>query len=483
MSVIDDVLERTCKNMIKTILLCLDNATKGTIYRIGRLPTLQAIRVTSGIRVEGTDEITWGLPSVSDYNFPGKSWEQYKDRPDRVLEAMGWCVEKQKSWTADNPYEDVRSVGKQLRGEIEDYYHMEPVLAKKSELYGGGLNALEYPLDWRGNPIWEDTDYVVVAVVKIHFLPNTIKRDDRSTKIIRELSRSLGTELLSLYLRENLSRAQKEFARQRLHSCEILAHELRNTLIRFAFIFSAINAQISVIREEWEKLLKEAFPNLEWKTSVLTRLNDLVRKHMPALNGGAPDLSVLAGDLLAEQEELSAMSLLPYHGEQWINNKVIPKWSRLLRESCVFEAERDEIHSLLERLKKSLLLGMDTQLLVRLVDLPEELREKWARLSYVYFTADKIPVLGEIIDLLEDPALPIPHKKQIAKALKSLRVLVEAVPEIEERANRIILSLRDGTLSDSDAMQDIERICRETVFSNVANDVQSLVPLVDQLWK
>ena len=49
-----------------------------------------------------------------------------------------------------------------------------------------------------------------------------------------------------------LSEAQKELARQRLQSCNILAHGLRNTLIKLGFIFSAINAEISFLREQWE---------------------------------------------------------------------------------------------------------------------------------------------------------------------------------------------------------------------------------------
>ena len=52
------------------------------------MPALQAVRRTSGERVEGSDEIRWGIPTASDYTYPGKSWEEYKDRPDHVLEAQ-----------------------------------------------------------------------------------------------------------------------------------------------------------------------------------------------------------------------------------------------------------------------------------------------------------------------------------------------------------------------------------------------------------
>ena len=124
-----ELLEKTCKNTIEVILSCLECATMGTIYMIGPMPGLKAERVTSGISDAG--QISWGLPEDSDYNSPGKEWEQYRDTPGHLLEAMGWCVEQQKSWTADTPLEDIRSVRKQLTGEVEDCHHMEPVLVRK----------------------------------------------------------------------------------------------------------------------------------------------------------------------------------------------------------------------------------------------------------------------------------------------------------------------------------------------------------------
>lgn len=455
MSVIDVLLEKACKNMIKTILSCIDSATKGTIYKIGPVPDLQAIRVTSGIRKEGTEEIVWGLPAISDYNYPGKSWKQYRDQPDHVLEAMGWCVEKQVSWTADNPFEDVRSVRKQLRGEIEDFYHMEPVLIKKTELYGHCMESLTYPLDWRGNPIWQESEFVVLAVIKIHFLPYTIHHADRSTKLIKELSRSLGTELLTVYLRENLYHSQKEFTKQRLQSCEILAHELRNALIKFGFVFSAINAQIAVLREEWELQLQKAFPDLKWKASILARLVELIDLRISEINGGA-DVFRTCKALLHEQHELATLPLLPTQAEQWLKNKIRPKWERLLEVSDLWKDDGEEIRGLLDELAQVLSLGMDRSLAEGLKHLPPEIREKWSKLVYVYFTPEKANLINEVLELLEHPKLPVPYKAQLRKALRSLKVLVDVIPEVEERANRIILSLRFGTVQDEHSVKGLE---------------------------
>ncbi|MGA2226352.1 MAG: hypothetical protein ABSH41_18095, partial [Syntrophobacteraceae bacterium] len=123
------------------------------------MPKLQTVRVTSGIRTGQNATMSWGLPQISGYNPPGRNWEEYRDQPGHVPEVMAWCVEKQKSWTTDEPLEDARSVRKHLQGEVEDFNHMEPVLVKKANLYGSGFTGLEYPLDWQGNPIWQDTEY------------------------------------------------------------------------------------------------------------------------------------------------------------------------------------------------------------------------------------------------------------------------------------------------------------------------------------
>lgn len=447
MNFIDELLEKACKSMITTILSCMDIAFKGTIYKIGPMPELRAMRITSGVRQPGSDEIQWGLPAVSDYNFPGKSWTQYRDQPDHVLEAMGWCVEKQVSWTADNPFEDVRSVRKQLSGEIEDFYHMEPVLVKKTDLYGHCLESLQYPVDWWGRAIWQDSDYVVVAVIKIHFLPYTIRRDDRSTKLIKELSRSLGTELLTLYLRESLYNSQKEFTRQRLQSCEILAHELRNALIKFGFVFSAINAQIAILREEWELQLQMAFPDLKWKADILSRLIDLLDQRIPEIDGRADVLRAVK-NLSQEQHELAILPLLPSQAEQWLKNKIRPKWEFLLAASDAWERDYAEIIGLLDDLMPVLSLGTDAGLAEGLSHLPVDLREKWMKLAYIHFTPDKTALLSEVLELLDHPMINIAHKEQLRKALRSLKVLADVIPEVEERANRIILSLRYGTMPD-----------------------------------
>ncbi len=439
----DDVLEQTCKDMIETILLCLNDATKGTIYKIGPMPELRTVRVTSGARDEATGSILWGLHEYSDYNHPGKCWEDYKDKPGRALEAMAWCVERGKSWTSDDPNQDCRSVRKQLVNEPEDHHHMEPVLVNRSYLCGDHVENFEFPVDYQGRPIWRDSEDLVVAVVKIHFKKAHIRRGDRSTKVIKKLSRTLGTQLLSLHIRESLSGAQEELARQRLQSCNVLAHELRNTLIKLGFIFSAINAEISFLREQWESQIARAFPEIENKGAILDRLSSLLESKLP-VEDGQPRLRRLGEKLIAEQAELASLALMPAIGEKWVDNKILPKWLELMVETDASGEYREEVQSLLSRLKSAMWLGTNEELAGKIGHLPDDLRSIWPKLAYVDFTVDKLAMLDQILEFLNHPDLDIPHKKQTKKILTSLKALVEMIPEVEEKTNRIILSLRNG---------------------------------------
>jgi hypothetical protein len=438
----DDMLVATCRTMIKTVLSCLDNATKGTIYKIGLMPELIAMRVMSGTRKQDSDELEWGLPAVSDYNPPGKKWEQYRDQSGRALEAMGWCVEKQMNWTADNPIYDPRSVRKQLSGEPEDEFHMEPVLVPKRSLYGYSVEKIQYPVDWQGNPIWQDSQNVVAAVIKIHFKPGTLKRGDRSTRIIRDLSQSLGSEMLSLWFREKLYQASKHFDRQRLQSCEILAHELRNTLVKLGFVFSAINAQIGILRAKWEELLQKYVPELGWKGPLLDELCSALSEKVEELRS-CGDLFVVGQRLLIEQKELARLYLSPHQEREWVKNKIRPKWGKLLSGTSLWN--QSKIKSLLDRLANALSTGMNYDFSNEMDGLPSELLGQWSKLAYVQITSSNLFQLDEVIQLVEHPVLPVCYKEQMLRVLKSLRAIVHTIPEVEEKAASILQSLRFGT--------------------------------------
>jgi hypothetical protein len=101
---------------------------------------------------------------------------------------------------------------------------------------------------------------------------------------------------------------------------------------------------------------------------------------------------------------------------------------------------------LLSKLEKTLWMGMDEGLIEKVSHIPEELKMQWLRLAYTEFSADKLSILDEILQFLEHPDLVIPHKQQSKKVLTSLKALVEILPEVEERANRIMASLKNGCI-------------------------------------
>ncbi|MGC8492663.1 MAG: hypothetical protein ACP5SH_13090, partial [Syntrophobacteraceae bacterium] len=282
-------------------------------------------------------------------------------------------------------------------------------------------------------------------VVKIHFRPGSLSAGDRSTVIVRNLASSLGSELLSLWFREKLYYASKELARQRLQSCEILAHELRNTLVKLGFVFSGINAQIGILRERWERLLRDHRPEMEWKEPLLETLSGLLREGVEQL-AFPEELLDLGKKLLAEQKELATLYLPPFQEREWVKNKIYPKWKKLLSATVIWD--RGEIESLLSRLESSLSTGMSYNPSLGIDGLPSELLVRWSKLAYVQITSGNLVQLDEVIRLVEEPILPVSHKEQMLRVLKSSRAIVQTIQEVEEKASSILQSLRFGNRAE-----------------------------------
>jgi hypothetical protein len=152
----------------------------------------------------------------------------------------------------------------------------------------------------------------------------------------------------------------------------------------------------------------------------------------------------LANTLLHNQEEFSRLSLLPEQEGRWLENKIERGWRHLLEKSGLWEEEKEGILDLLQRLRESAGIGTDPEIVSSVSHLPRDLCSAWPRLAYMDFSVQNSEILAEVIELLDHPALDLPHKHQTKKVLTSLKMLVEAMSEIEERANRMILSLRNG---------------------------------------
>jgi hypothetical protein len=441
MRISPQVLEDVCKKMIRVILYALPDAIRGTIYTVGPIPQLRVVRVASGSRTKEFGEIVWDAGTRSVYDPPGKVWEDYRDRPDAPLEAMAWCVERQKSWTADDPARDIRSARKRLVGAAgEDYHHMEPVLVFKPELWDTLPDAALYPANSDGEHIWAESKYATVAVVKIHFLAGAIRRGDRATKVIKELCYSLGTEMLSLHAREVTLDKERKFIRDREETCNVLAHEFRNLMSRVGFAYRAVNNEISCLREAWERLVHEQFPEQPDKKAILGELSGVLRDTVAACRGSiSHDLMT---DLERHQQELMESCLLPAQNEAWLAQKIRPLWQEILRPCGLSSARSEKIEELLGLLKNSFHVGLNRRLRERLPNIPEEVKERWVTLAYQRIESENNGHIDQCIDLLADECVDFPRKSTSRKNLIALKHIVALIPEIEKRLNHRLTDLK-----------------------------------------
>jgi hypothetical protein len=438
-----EVLEDVCKKMIRMILFCLPDAFRGTIYSVGPIPDLQTIRIASGRRNGETDEIIWGAANPSDYDYPGKRWEEYRDRPGGILEAMAWCVGKQKSWTAEDPENNIRCVRKQLEGKAgEDYHHMEPVLVRKTDLWDVMPPAEVYPKDSLGKHIWQESPYATVAVVKIHFLPGAIKQGDRSTRVIKELSHSLGTQMLSLHAREVALEKEERLAEERLETCDALAHEFRNLVPRIGFAYRAINNEISYLREEWENLVCEHLPEQSSKRAILQQLDEILGD-LQAENSGSSVANEIAR-VSRFQHQLMDSCFLPQQNENWLRHKIRPLWLSIISNANLSSEKKSQIEELLEDLGKSFRVGLDENLRDKVEGVPAELKEKWVDLAYRELNGRNNGMLKQYIEFLDNVDLDLPRKRHCVKNLVYLKSLVELVPIIEEKLNHRLEQLKNS---------------------------------------
>ncbi len=431
-------LEQACKNIIETILLYIPDAYKGTVYRIGKPPEMIAKRITSGVIDQDGSSISWGLPEKSGYNPPGKPWLEYRDEPGRPYEAMAWCVERQKSWTAEDPQHDSRSVRLQVEGVWEDFHHMEPVLIRKEDLYiGGNQPKLDYPRNYQGEMLWQDSDYVVVAVIKIHFRPRKIRIGGPETRIIKRLSRALGTELLSYQLKQQSLDVMRQLAADRLNACNILADSLRNAITKSGLIFSLIKLELGFLREQWEKVLLVESDKKEMRRDAVYALN----RALEEINEGSSE----PGKVLANtHNKFLSLYLPPERGENWVRMQIEDRWNELLCRRPLGDEKKDEIRHQIGQLKKSLYLGQDPCVLSAYDNMPEPLKSEWTELIYRNTERIDFQFLDRLIDILEDSSIDLPYQRKSRKSLIRLKALAEIIGQLEDSTNIVLREVLNG---------------------------------------
>ena len=432
-----EALEQSCKEIIETILFCLPTAYKGTVYQIGGPPEMIARHITSGVIDGDGKTITWGLPDRSGYNPPGKPWIEYRDEPGRPLEAMGWCVERQKSWTMKNPKEDGRNVRLQGEDILKGSRHMEPVLVRKEDLYIGNKPSSECPENYEGKVLWQDSEYVVIGAINIHFTENTIEIGSLETKIIKKLSRSLGTELLSYQLKQQSLEAMRRLAEDKINSCKILSDSLRNAITKSGLIFSLIKLELGSLREQWETILLKDSDQKEMKSEAVHALDK-------ALKGIDETSEGLGKELIDAQNKFLRLFLPPERGEKWVRMQIEERWDKLLCRMSVDETQTKEIRQKINELKRSLNLGKDQNILNTFNEIPESLKREWIDLIYSNIDCVDFQFLESLIRILENPSLNLPYQERSRKCFIRLKALAEIMGQLEEDTNVVLREVLNG---------------------------------------
>jgi len=431
-----EILESACKDIIETILFALPDSMKGTVYRIGSPPASVVRRVTSGVISGDRLEISWGLPEVSDYNPPGKPWLSYRDEPGRPLEAMAWCVEKQRSWTAGDPQNDMRSVRLQVEGRESDFHHMEPVLIRKMDLYGTETPDIEYPKTFYNEVIWQDSPYVVVAVIKIHFKPYTIKMAGPQTKVIKKLSRALGTELLSYQLKQESMEAMQRLSCDRLASCNILADALRNAVAKTGLIFSLIKLELGFLRGQWEQALLKGTGKEGMRREAIDTLNEVIMQ--------MEEDTDKREKLIAMHNRLLEISLPTEKGEQWVDRHILKGWDEVLSRHSDDIHSKEKVLEGVERLKQSLRAGADPATIAAYTEIPDQLKMQWVELITRQPDSLDMELLDRFIDVLADRNLALPCQVKARKSLKHLKALAESMCQLESNTNTVLREVLNG---------------------------------------
>ncbi|MEA2088105.1 MAG: hypothetical protein U9O91_08430, partial [Candidatus Caldatribacteriota bacterium] len=274
-------------------------------------------------------------------------------------------------------------------------------------------------------------------VIKIHFKPYTIRRGSNETRIIKKLSRSLGTELLSHRLQDDSMKTMQRLAKDRLNAFNILADSLRNAITKSALIFSLIKQEIGYLREQWEKLLLENRKEKNMKAEAINELNDI-------LMSIGEKYKDLGKNLVATQNKFLKLSLPAEKGENWVNMQIKERWDDLLNKFPHDDQRERLVWGNIDKLKKSLYFGQNPDIIAGYKEIPEEIKREWVKLIYSNDDSFNNSSLDRLINILDNSDINIPYQEKSKKSLKQLKALRDTMHQLERNTNFLLYQVLNG---------------------------------------
>jgi hypothetical protein len=232
-------------------------------------------------------------------------------------------------------------------------------------------------------------------------------------------------------------KTMQEYARDRLNACNILADSLRNTITKSGMIFSLVKQEIGYLREQWEQLLLQDRKEKYTKVEAIEELNDMLM----SMGNGHEDLKK---DLIDVQNRFLELSLPPEKGENWVVKQIEAKWKDFLSRYPQEEKKQRKIWGTIEKLKESLHIGRNPDVLSTYDRVPEALKRDWVNLIYTNNEHFDAKVLEKLINMLSDPALDIPSRERSKKNLTQLKALAETMHQLERDTNFLLHQVLNG---------------------------------------
>jgi hypothetical protein len=426
----------------------LPNAVGSAFYSLGPLPHLSLRLVSSARRYGQTDKILWDEINMSSHNFTFKKWEDYRDHKDGVLEGLAWCVENQIGWTVDHAFskgQDINDLPE--KNGLDGFYHLEPVLIKKAELWQGKVSLPHHPKNSQGQQIWQKSSHATVGVVKIDFLPGTIAPGDRSTRVTKILSGFFGIQMLSMHEIQTTVEKAKHIQKERQKVCSKLSHDFRTILAKLGLLYRIIDFEISNLRESWETVFHHCYPEKPFKRPIIRKLDRLMREIEQKYDvpGDCDDVTRLKH----YQKLLLEYYFLPKQNKIWLRNKIRPLWASVASEFDLSPPLKNQAEDLLERLEESFGVFLEKKAIEKIDMVPESVKKDWLRLAYTEMDWNDKTVFEEYIDLLDSLSVMLEHRRHSSRNLVYLKNLVELMPEIEQKLGKNLVHLQ----KDIDALE------------------------------
>ena len=435
------VLQRVCRVMIETLLVCLPNAVGGAIYSIGPIPHLSLKLVSSGRKYGQTDKILWDEINKSYHNFAAKQWEDYRNHKGGILEGLAWCVGNQTGWTVDHAMpkkQNARDLPQESG--FDGFYHLEPILIKKADLGQREVSLPNHPKNSQGKPIWQRSPNATVGVVKTDFLPGTIAPGDRSTRVVKMLSGFFGIQMLSLHAIQTTVEKSKYIQKERQKVCNKLSHDFRTILAKLGLLYRIIDFEISNLRESWETLFHRSYPDKPCKGPIIKKLDWLLQEIEQKYDvpGDCDDVTRLKH----YQKLLLDYYFLPKQNKIWLRHKLRPLWASVASEFDLSLPLKNQVEDLLEGLEESFSVFLDKKAIEKIDLVPESVTKTWLRLAYTEMDWNDQKIFEEYIDLLDSLSVMLEHRRHSSRNLVYLKNLVELMPEIEQKLGKNLVYLQ-----------------------------------------